>query len=227
MARNPLTSYRGGGLLGGGLDPLFSLHRDMNRLFEDVMGAGVPLAGGPSGQGGQGQIINAHMNVSETENEIRISAELPGVKEDDIDVSLNDDVLTIRGEKRFERKDEKENFHFVERSFGTFQRSIRLPFPVNPDQVQASFDNGVLTVTLPKSAQQERTRRIQVQRGAGGSQGGQMIQGNTSSGQDQQQQDERRGVSGNGQGQMSGSSGEDRQQDESQRKSGQMGGSNG
>ena len=121
------------------------------------------------------------MNVSETENEIRISAELPGVKEDDIDVSLNDDLLTIRGEKRFERKDEKENFHFVERSFGTFQRSIRLPFAVNPDQVQASFENGVLTVTLPKSAQQERTRRIQVQRGAGGSSGGQMIQGTSGS----------------------------------------------
>ena len=97
MARNSLSPYRGGGLLGGGIDPLFSLHRDMNRLFEDVMGGALPFAGASSGQGGKGQIINAHMNVSETENEIRISAELPGVKEDDIDASLNDDVLTIRG----------------------------------------------------------------------------------------------------------------------------------
>ena len=189
MARNPLSTYRAGGLLGGGIDPLFSLHRDMNRLFDEVMSGGLPLAGGQAGQAGQGQIINAHMNVSETETEIRVAAELPGVREEDIDVSLNDDVLTIRGEKKFERQDEKENFHFVERSFGTFQRSLRLPFPINPDQVQASFDNGVLTVTLPKSAQQERTRRIQVQRGGTNSQGsGQMIQGKSTNLGDQPQQ---------------------------------------
>jgi len=220
MARNPLTSYRGGGLLSGGLDPLFSLHRDMNRLFEDVMGGGLTPAGG---QGGQGQIINAHMSVSETENEIRVAAELPGVKEDDIEVSLNDDVLTIRGEKKFERKDEKENFHFVERSFGTFQRSLRLPFPVNPDQVQASFEDGVLTVTLPKSAQQERTRRIQVSRGAGGSQRGQMIQGEASNGKDQKQQGGSRGESG----QIGGSNGPNQQQQRGSRGgSGQVGDSN-
>jgi len=72
-------------------------------------------------------------------------------------------VLTIRGEKKFEQTTEKENFHFVERSYGTFQRALRLPFMANPDQVQASFENGVLTVTVPKSGQQERSRRIQVQ----------------------------------------------------------------
>ena len=208
MARHPLTPFGSRSLFGGDLDPLFSLHRDMNRLFDEVMGRGLPSAGGQGGQSGQGQIINAHMNVSETENEIRISAELPGVKEDDIDVSLNDDLLTIRGEKRFERKDEKENFHFVERSFGTFQRSIRLPFAVNPDQVQASFENGVLTVTLPKSAQQERTRRIQVQRGAASSQGsGQMIQGSAANAEDQQQQQ-----GGNGKNAPAGGSIGDRQQ---------------
>jgi len=200
MARNPLTPYRGGGLLGGGLDPLFSLHRDMNRLFDEVMGGGQPLMGGQAGQGGQGQIINAHMSVSETEHEIRVAAELPGVREEDIDVSLNDDILTLRGEKKFERQDEKENFHFVERSFGTFQRSIRLPFPIDPDQVRASFDNGVLTVTLPKSAQQERTRRIQVRRGGANSQGsGQMIQGKATNAEDQQKQHQQGGSGKNAQ----------------------------
>lgn len=186
MARNPLTQYRGGGLLGGGLDPLFSLHRDMNRLFDEVMGGGVAGGGLPLA-GGQGQFINAHMSVSETENEIRVAAELPGVREEDIEVSLDEDMLTIRGEKKMERQDEKENFHFVERSFGTFQRSIRLPFPVEPDQVRASFDNGVLTVTLPKSARQDRTRRIQVQRGAAGSDDQRMIQGQAASGDQQRQ----------------------------------------
>jgi HSP20 family protein len=163
MARNPMTPFRpGGGMFPG--DPFLSLHREMNRLFDDVFrGTGLPTASGSPGQGDVGNFVNASMNVSETENEIRITAELPGVTEQDIDVSLDADVLTIQGEKKFERKDEKENFHFVERSYGTFQRSLRLPFPLDPDQVQASFDNGVLTVTLPKTGRQERSRRIQVQ----------------------------------------------------------------
>jgi HSP20 family protein len=209
MARNPLTPYRGGGLLGGGLDPLFSLHRDMNRLFDEVMGGGPSYAGGQGGQNGQGQIISAHLSVSETENEIRVAAELPGMREEDIDVSLNDDILTIRGEKRMERQDEKETFHFVERSFGTVQRSVRLPFPVDPDQVKASFDNGVLTVTLPKTAQQQRMRRIQVQRGAGhSSRSGQMIQGETTALGDQQHQ---QGGNGRETGQRVGSKGDHQQ----------------
>jgi HSP20 family protein len=170
MARNPLTPFGSGFGTPGGSDPFLSLHREMNRLFDDVLrGTGLPAATGNQGQGRVGNFVNASMNVSETENEIRITAELPGVTEQDIDVSLDDDVLTIRGEKKFERTDDKENFHFVERSYGTFQRSLRLPFPVAPEQVQARFENGVLTVTLTKTGRQERSRRIQVQgRGAGG-----------------------------------------------------------
>jgi HSP20 family protein len=169
MARNPMTPFRpGGGMFPG--DPFLSLHREMNRLFDDVFrGTALPTASGSQGQGDVGNFVNASMNVSETDKEIRITAELPGVTEQDIDVSLDDDVLTIRGEKKFERKDDKENFHFVERSYGTFQRSLRLPYAVDSEQVQASFENGVLTVTLPKTGRQERSRRIQVQgRGATG-----------------------------------------------------------
>jgi HSP20 family protein len=158
----------------------------MNRLFDDILrGKGLPAATGNQGQGRVGNFVNASMNVSETENEVRITAELPGVTEQDIDVSLDDDVLTIRGEKKFERRDDKENFHFVERSYGTFLRSLRLPFSIDPEQVQASFENGVLTVTVPKTGQQERSRRIQVQgRSSGGqaSQGGQGASGGTGDG---------------------------------------------
>src|SRR6478735_6989229 len=169
MARNPMTPFRpGGGLFPG--DPFLSLHREMNRLFDDVFrGTSLPTASGSQGQSDVGAFVNASMNVSETDKEIRITAELPGVAEQDIDVSLDDDVLTIRGEKKFERKDDKENFHFVERSYGTFQRSLRLPYAVESEQVRASFENGVLTVTVPKTERQERSRRIQVQgRGATG-----------------------------------------------------------
>lgn len=170
MARNWMTPYSGGGLLGGG-DPFLSLHREINRMFDDVFrGAGLPAGRGDglgAGQGAGGSLINAHMDVAETEKELRITAELPGVAEQDVDITLDDDVLTIRGEKRQEQKDEKENYHFVERSYGHFQRSLRLPFAVDPEQVQARFENGVLTVTVPKSERQQRSRRIQVQGAAG------------------------------------------------------------
>ncbi|WP_414474638.1 Hsp20/alpha crystallin family protein [Microvirga sp. M2] len=106
MARNPMTPYRpGGGMFAG--DPFLSLHREMNRLFDDVLrGNNLPAA--PGGQGDVGSFVNASMNVSETDKEIRVTAELPGVAEKDIDVSPDDDVLTIRGEKKFERKNDQE-----------------------------------------------------------------------------------------------------------------------
>jgi HSP20 family protein len=196
MARNPFHPFPGGlGRAHG--DPFMSLHREMNRLFDDVFRgmtpsgqggqaaqggqtaqggqdvaqAGLAQAGlghGGLGQGGFAQVaLVPHMDVSETDDELRISAELPGVAEGDVEVMLHDDVLTIRGEKKFERADERENFHFVERSYGTFQRSLRIPWPVNPDEVQASFERGVLTVTLPKSQPQEKSRRIEVRSGGG------------------------------------------------------------
>jgi HSP20 family protein len=168
MARNPLSPYRSGGLMGGsGNDPFLSLHREVNRLFDDVFrgGTGQMLTGG-QGQGAEGAVMMPHIDVSETDRELKVCAELPGVSENDVDIRLEDDVLVIRGEKKFERKDEKENYHFVERSYGTFQRALRLPGPINPDQVQARFENGVLTVTLPKTEQTERSRRIQIQGGS-------------------------------------------------------------
>ena len=157
MARNQLSIFTPGSLMAG-TDPFLMLHREMNRLFDDALRGGAGTAGG---QGGL--MLAPHMDVSETDKEVQIQAELPGVPEDAIEVSLNEDVLTIRAEKKQERKEEHGGVHLSERSYGTFQRSLRLPFPVNPDQVQARFENGVLHVTLPKTQPQERTRRIQVQ----------------------------------------------------------------
>ena len=162
MARVP-SLFSPGSLWGaGGSDPFLTLHREMNRLFDDVLRGGPVSSGGQGGS--QGSVLLApHMDVSETDRELRVQAELPGVSESDIEVSLNEDVLTIRAEKKQERKEEREGVHFSERAFGTFQRSLRLPFQVNPDQVQARFENGVLSVTLPKTQPQERSRRIQIQ----------------------------------------------------------------
>ena len=199
MARNWMSPYSGGSFLGGA-DPFLSLHREINRMVDDVFrGAGLP-AGRGEGQGAGGAPVNAHMDVAETEKELRITAELPGVSEQDVEVTLEGDVLTIRGEKKHERKDEQENYHFVERSYGRFQRSLRLPFPAEPDQVQARFDNGVLTVTVPKSERQQRSRRIQVQGGTG--QGGRAAQIEGGSGKAPQSQ----GTQSPGQGTSSGGS---------------------
>lgn len=160
MARNPLTPFRSGSLLGG--DPLLLLHREMNRLFDDTLRGTGASAGS---EGAAGALLAPQINVSETDKAIRVSAEMPGVSEHDVHVDLHDDVLVIRGEKKLERKEERERFHFVERSHGTFQRAIQLPYPVDPGQVQASFNNGVLDVVLPKTAQQERSHRIQIRSG--------------------------------------------------------------
>jgi len=160
MARNTLSPF--GGYRSS--DPFLLLHRDMNRLFDDV------LRGRGAGQGqspGGGDLVDPRMNVSETEKELRVTAELPGVRDGDVEITLHDDLLTIRGEKKFEqeRGGEKENFHFVERSYGAFQRSLRLPYSINPDEVRADFRDGVLTITVPKTAQQQRSHKIPIAQG--------------------------------------------------------------
>jgi HSP20 family protein len=167
MARNSLTSFRPGGLMSSGFaDPFLSLHRDMNRLFEDVLRSGglSPSAGDTQGVG----LIPPPMDVSETDGELVLKAEMPGVSEADVEVTLNDDVLTLRAEKKIEHDEERQDYHFTERSFGTFQRSLRLPYQVEPDQVNASFENGVLTIRLPKSQPQQRSRKIEVQGASAG-----------------------------------------------------------
>ncbi len=161
MARVP-GLFNPGSLLSAGGDPFLTLHREMNRLFDDVLRGGGAPAGG-QGERQSGLLIAPSMDVSETDKDVRVKVELPGVSESDIDISLDEDVLAIRAEKKQERKEEREGVHFTERVFGTFQRSLRLPFRVDPDKVQARFENGVLTVSLAKTQPQERSRRIQIQ----------------------------------------------------------------
>jgi HSP20 family protein len=142
--------------------PFHLLHREVNRLFDDLLRHHSAL---PASTEQQGPLMPS-IDVSETDGEVRIRAELPGVSESDIDVSLDGDVLIIRGEKKFERKDDKENYHVVERSYGTFQRALRLPWPIDSEKVSADFNNGILTVTLPKGAEPEKSRKIPVQQSA-------------------------------------------------------------
>jgi HSP20 family protein len=147
-----------------------SLNRDINRLFDDFLPSALPTLADTAVATA---LITPQINVSETDNEIRVTVELPGVDLDDLEVDVANDMLVIRGEKRLERNDDDENYHFVERAYGSFQRTVQLPFAADPAQVQASFENGVLSITVPKSEQQQHTHRIDVQPGSGtrGSQG--------------------------------------------------------
>jgi HSP20 family protein len=163
-------------------DPFQVMRREMNRLFDDVFGDfGVPSLSAP----GFRQMPSPKIDVSETEKELRIAAELPGVKEDDIEVMLDEDSLTIRGEIKEERDDQDKdrNYHVKERVEGAFSRTLPLPFRVDPGKVHASFANGVLTITMPKPEEtQQKRQRIEVQRSsAGSSQSGQGGAGSTAS----------------------------------------------
>jgi HSP20 family protein len=160
MARGSLSPY------SYGADPFQVLRQEVDQLFDNMWrGSGLPAA---RGAGGSSLALTPHMDVSETDNEIAITADLPGVAPNDVSVMLNDDILTISGERKAEHQEERKNFHVMERTHGTFQRSLRLPFAVDPSQVQAHFEHGVLRVTLPKTAATQRSRRIEVRTGSAG-----------------------------------------------------------
>jgi HSP20 family protein len=91
------------------------------------------------------------LDVSETKNDLVVKVELPGMDPKDIDISLSDGHLIIKGEKKQEREEKEEDYHFIERSYGTFTRSVELPKEVKHDKINASYKNGVLKVVLPKS----------------------------------------------------------------------------
>jgi HSP20 family protein len=96
------------------------------------------------------------LDVSETKNDYVVKAELPGIDPKDIDISLTNDLLTIKGEKKQEKEEKEENYHVIERSYGSFTRSVRLPGQVQSDKINASFKNGVLRVTLPKTEEAKK-----------------------------------------------------------------------
>jgi HSP20 family protein len=116
----------------------------MDNIWSRFFGEGTPPTAG------LGEWMPA-LNVSETDGEINVKAELPGLDADDIDVHVSGDLLTLRGEKKEEKKKEEENYYSREIYSGSFQRTVRLPAEVKGDDVEANFKNGVLTVNLPKS----------------------------------------------------------------------------
>lgn len=140
--------------------PFLSLHREVNRLFDDVFrsfDSRVPAFGSFSTM----SAAWPNVEISETEKEIKVTAEIPGLEEKDVELLIDDDVLTLRGEKRSETEDKEK--HFSERYYGRFERRIPLGMDVEEDKVDARFKNGVLTVVLPKSERaQSQVKRIEI-----------------------------------------------------------------
>jgi HSP20 family protein len=120
------------------------LRSEMDRLWDDYFGSGRralrPME----------ETWMPAVDVSETADNITIKAEIPGMEAKDIEISMVGDTLTIKGEKKTEREEKDENYHLVERSYGFFSRAMKLPALVDPDKVEATYKNGVLTVVFPK-----------------------------------------------------------------------------
>jgi HSP20 family protein len=141
---------------------LDALQGDMNRLFDSFFGR---REGGSAVYGAVRRWIPP-MDLVETEDNLVLRADLPGVERDDIEIEVKDGVLTLSGERKAQHEEKREGFHRVERAFGRFSRALELPKGVEPDSVSANFDKGVLEVRMPKPAERKPTR-IEIQAGDG------------------------------------------------------------
>ena len=126
------------------------MSREMDRLWNSFSEGGLIKRNDEDG------VWLPSLDISETKNDLVVKAELPGMDPKDIDISLSNGSLTIKGEKKQEREEKEENYHFIERSYGSFCRSVRLPKEVKHDKVSASFKDGVLKIVLPKSEEAKK-----------------------------------------------------------------------
>jgi HSP20 family protein len=139
------------------LRELSSLQSEMNRLFNTVFDQ--PGAGG--GNGGTLRRWVPAMDLVESDDHFILRADLPGLSEDDVKIELEDNTLTLSGERKTEHERNEEGFYRIERAFGSFSRSLTLPRGIDPESVQASFDRGVLEVRIPKP-EERKPRRIEI-----------------------------------------------------------------
>lgn len=134
------------------LNPLVSLQREIDRLFD---GFARNLAGHVAGT------LAPNVDMSETDKEIEITAELPGLEEKDVQLNVVDNILTIRGEKKSQREEKEKDYRLLERNYGSFTRSLELPNGVNLDNIKAVISKGVLKVTVPKPTPLQ-TKKIEI-----------------------------------------------------------------
>ncbi|MFZ3065509.1 MAG: Hsp20/alpha crystallin family protein [Nitrospirota bacterium] len=136
---------------------LLSLQERMNKLFEESL-----LQTGKERQDISIAGWSPAMDVMESDEEIVLKAELPGIELKDVEVLIKDNILTLRGERKFEKEEKKENYHRIERPYGAFQRSFTLPYTVEQEKVKAKMKDGVLEVRLPKT-KEEKSKKIEIE----------------------------------------------------------------
>lgn len=129
------------------------LRRELDRLFEDFFM--------PAEEGGGNVVWSPRTDLAETDDEYLLTMDLPGLKKDDVKVDFQEGQLAISGERRQEKKEQEKNYHRRERSYGSFYRSMTLPQNVNAEDIQASFEDGVLKVHIPK-AEESKPKRIEI-----------------------------------------------------------------
>jgi HSP20 family protein len=157
---------------------LFGLHREIDRLFSEFA----------QGFGSNAGNIMPNIEISETDKAIEVSAEMPGLERKDVEISIDDDTLTIRGEKKVEESQGDKNVQHSERSYGVFLRMLQLPPGIDPSSVQATMSNGVLRIVIPKPAKSE-PKKIEVKEAEakqGQANESQAKEGQTKQGQGQQ-----------------------------------------
>lgn len=140
------------------VDPFGAMRSEMDRVFDNFLGRRWGALPSIFGEG-NGRMASPSVDIRENENEIVVETELPGLEEKDVSVTMRDGVLTIKGEKKSEREEKKDDYHVTERSFGSFQRAFRVPDSVDEDKIVASLEKGVLHVTLPKKADAQKPEK--------------------------------------------------------------------
>ena len=145
------------------IEPFNQLRSEVDRLFE-----GFPFRMPSLRMGGPGRLAAAApaIEMSETDRSYKVSAELPGMDPDNVDVSFEDGVLRIAGEKKEEREENERGYRFSERSYGSFERMITLPAAADPEKISAKFRNGLLSVTVAKDGKKQKTRSIRIEKEA-------------------------------------------------------------
>jgi HSP20 family protein len=140
-------------------NPFYSLQREMNKLMENFFGEG---ALGPALSDDFAGDFLPKVDLREEDQAFVVSAELPGMEEKDVEVLLSGDALTIKGEKKQEKEEKGQNYHRIERHYGSFNRIITLPAEVLTDKVEASFEKGILKITLPKAEKKPEAKKIPI-----------------------------------------------------------------
>ncbi len=160
------TQSRSRNLGYGEWRPLEDIRRQIDQMFEDFWRF-PPMQSPTLSPSISGMVLGAPaVDIVETPNAFEITAELPGMDEKSIDVKCSGDLLTIRGEKKDEREEDKEGYYLSERRFGSFQRSFRIPENVDTQKIAATFKNGVLALSLPKTKEsQQNEKKISIKAG--------------------------------------------------------------